>query len=219
MQDDKKKITVLAVLVILIIGVGVFQITRGSSPAPEAAAGDTAETSEAASDGAALTASEGGAPAGPRFALASLPQRNPFKPGRLAPAPTPTPTPQPQPQPLPPAQPERQPRPPRVNGNLPQQSLPPFQVEGLPALPGDSGTVLVPTAPPEPVFAFTLNGVIVGERSAAVFRDSEGNQRLVSVGGSIDGDSQLIAVQKGSATVRFRGKTLRLTMGGNPSEN
>lgn len=57
---------------------------------------------------------------------------------------------------------------------------------------------------------------MTGSKPIAVFSDSNGNQRLVPVGGSLDGDSKVVAVEKGSVTIEHRGKKQRLSLGGNP---
>jgi hypothetical protein len=68
-------------------------------------------------------------------------------------------------------------------------------------------------------FAYALEGIILGPHTAAVFVDSAGNERLVPLGGALDGDTRLVKVEGGRVTVRFHGKELRLTPGGNDSGN
>jgi hypothetical protein len=72
---------------------------------------------------------------------------------------------------------------------------------------GDKGT-------PEPVFDYSLGGVIIGRRNAAVFRDKQGGQRLVTAGSAIDGEATLIDVRPGAVIVDFRGKRLRIEIQG-----
>jgi len=55
-------------------------------------------------------------------------------------------------------------------------------------------------------FAYTLKGVIVGNKPMAVFEDDNGNQRLVPLGGSVDGDSKVVGIEKGKVRIRHRGK-------------
>ncbi|MBS1713781.1 MAG: hypothetical protein JST30_05535 [Armatimonadetes bacterium] len=64
-------------------------------------------------------------------------------------------------------------------------------------------------------FAYQVKGVIVGKKPMAVFEDDNGNQRLVPLGGSIDGDSTVTGVEKGKVRIRHKGKdkTLRLSEG------
>ena len=55
-------------------------------------------------------------------------------------------------------------------------------------------------------FAYTLKGVLVGNKPMAVFEDDNGNQRLVPLGGSVDGDSKVVGIEKGKVRIRHRGK-------------
>ena len=55
-------------------------------------------------------------------------------------------------------------------------------------------------------FAYTLKGVLVGKKPMAVFEDDNGNQRLVPLGGSLDGDSKVVGIEKGKVRIRHRGK-------------
>ena len=72
---------------------------------------------------------------------------------------------------------------------------------------------------PEPVakFSFSVSGVMLGSKPMAVFTDAQGSQRLVMLGGSLDPDTKVISIDKDAVTVRFHGKTLRLTVEGNPN--
>jgi hypothetical protein len=96
----------------------------------------------------------------------------------------------------------------------PTGSLPPV-TGNVP--PNGGGAQIVPGAPLRlpGEFSYTLCGVILGRKPAAVFTDSSGNQRLVQAGGSIDGDSQVISVTQNKVVLRHNGKTLTLTVGGN----
>ncbi len=55
--------------------------------------------------------------------------------------------------------------------------------------------------PKEEEFSYSVSGVITGDRSAAVFVDSKGNQRLISLGGSIDGDATVVGITQSKVTV------------------
>ena len=81
---------------------------------------------------------------------------------------------------------------------------------------GNAQIGVAPSGPDPSAFGYQVSGVIVGSKPAAVFTDSGGNQRLVPVGGSLDGDSKVISIDKGQVTVEHRGKKLRLPLGGNP---
>jgi hypothetical protein len=65
-----------------------------------------------------------------------------------------------------------------------------------------------------PAFGYSVSGVVVGAKPAAVFRDGQGSQRLVTVGGSLDGDTQVKAISLTAVSVSYRGKTLELPIGG-----
>jgi hypothetical protein len=63
---------------------------------------------------------------------------------------------------------------------------------------------------------YSVVGVIQGAKPMAVVDDGSGNQKLVAVGSSIDGDTRLIGVDSSSVSVVIRGKVHRMFMGGNP---
>lgn len=139
-----------------------------------------------------------------------LSPRDPFMPVGTAASPAPTePKPEPKQEPRPtPQRPQTQARPPR--------ELPPFAVSPGP-LPGVGGPVgIQPGAPLRQPgeFSYTVSGVIVGAKPAAVFTDDSGRQRLVTAGGAFDGDSRVVSVTADKVVVRHRGKTLTLSVGG-----
>lgn len=86
-------------------------------------------------------------------------------------------------------------------------------------LPGPNGTAMsgniaiAPITPQAPPFSYQLSGVIQGHKPAAVFTDTEGNQRLVPIGGSLDGDTTLEHVGANAVTVRYHGDAIHLTLG------
>jgi type II secretory pathway component PulC len=61
-------------------------------------------------------------------------------------------------------------------------------------------------------FAYQVKGVIVGKKPMAVFEDDNGNQRLVPLGGSLDGDSKVVAIEKGKVRIRHHGKEKTLDL-------
>lgn len=186
----------LGALGFIIVGVGAFQFMGGSStpvkkkpPVAAPAAADATADNQVKN---------------PAFAMA-LPPRDPFKPpadsGEATPQAKPTlPTPQ-----------AEKPRPRSLGGRLSTEVLP---------SPGGS-TSIAPLNPgvEAPRFGYRLSGLISGRHPAAVFTDSSGAQRLVPLSGSLDGDTQLVAVEKGRAVVSFRGKHLKLSLGGTPDAN
>ncbi len=194
-MDDKKKLAIVGVLAAIVVGIGAFSFLGGGSKSPAKAAVAPPSKKDA------VAAPETKGVPNPEFA-AKLPERDPFKSsGDVAPV-TPAPT-QPKQQSAPP--------PPHMRGNF---------ASAADVLPNANAPLTV--ALPAPVFSYRLAGLILGRHPAAVFMDTadkSASQRLIPIGGSIDGDTQLISVNKGLAVVSFRGKKLRLTLGGTPDAN
>lgn len=212
-MNDKKKLIIMVALGVVVLGVGAFQFTQMSAeePKPQATAkvvektepesGTAPEISDAMK--ALINTGMGG-------------PRDPFAPGNLDPLPNmmpPAPTQQ-----TPPPSPPRNPRP-RFGGSGGfEGQVPPWQ------LPNPNGGASVPagntnlTPIPDPnAFNYSVTGVITGEKPAAVFTDPNGNQRLVTIGGSLSEGSHLVAVERGRVTVRHRGKTMTFNVGGTPN--
>jgi len=235
-MDDKKKIAALAALFIVMIGVGAFQFIKSGSPeapAPKAAtepqtasaktekvASETDPSGKQADEHAEKTenadkadkAEETKTEVDPALvAAARLGKRDPFD-GRqwdkslVRPDNTPAP-----PTIAPPIQ-----RPKRsISGQLP------FDPTKVGVLPEGGGPAITPGGklPNLDEFPYTVSGTILGDRPCVVVTDTEGKQKVVPVGGSIDGDSQVLSISKGKVTVRHRGKTKTFSVGGmNPSE-
>jgi hypothetical protein len=55
-------------------------------------------------------------------------------------------------------------------------------------------------------FAYRVKGILNGPKPMAVFEDDSGNQRLVPLGGSVDGDSKVVGIEKGKVHIRHKGK-------------
>ncbi|HVT11796.1 MAG TPA: hypothetical protein VHE55_05985 [Fimbriimonadaceae bacterium] len=191
MKDNKKLIVVIA-LALVIVCVGAFQFLSSGSSAP-AQTGSKKDSKKAPAN---VVVDEG--PKNPLF-VQNLPVRDPFQ----APASMPT-TPQPQ----------QHPTPPPTNPEPRATQLPPVQIDKI----GGFGNAPLSVQPvPEAKFAFTVSGVMLGTKPMAVFTDAQGNQRLVMLGGSLDPDSTVVSIDKDAVTVRFHGKTLQLTVEGNPN--
>lgn len=228
-MNDKKKMIVIGVLGALLFGVGAFQFVQmGASNEP--AAKKSVAPKEAAKKGAAQqVASEDARPteepqaegkvapeANPiqgLYALMTLPQRDPFseRSGVLEvsdASQTQVQSPRnPPPTYNPPRDPGLDPYRPEIGGTIPN-------------LPGMDAGAGGPNPIPDPnVFAYRLSGVILGKRPAAVFTDGQGNQRLVPLGSSIDENSRVTNVSHGSVTVKHRGETITLNVGGTPNDN
>lgn len=224
MKDDKKKFIVLGALVAVILGVGAFSFLGGGGtppPAPEASKTDKekedAKVAKVDADGNPIVEGEDAEPPKNPLYVADLPQRDPFSEGALAAQkelsglPDPARGPQPAPAQTRPA--------PRPRGRSGGMTIPPFRPGGLTGqLPGvGGGTVSIdPTGPDTSSFSYSLSGTMNGAKKVAVFTDSNGNQRMVPEGGSLDGDSKVVAIDKGSVTIEHRGKKQRVSLGGNP---
>lgn len=214
MTKDKKQIVILATLVVVILAVGAFQF-MAPAPAPatpyvrsDAAEPDDLEGSEegaAGTDEEAVLVDENGNPV-PKLNAAgqqmvALAPRDPFQvPGSEAVVDTP-PTP---PVIAPPI--NSAPRVSVPRGNDPY--VPP--ISGT--LPGGSFSGSGPVAVVESTPNYKVMGVIIGEKPMAVFEDDKGNQRLVPLGGSVDGDTTVTKIEKGKVTLRHRGKDKTLVI-------
>ena len=205
MQDERKKLMIQGVLFGLMLAVGAFQLRPVAAPEP---------TTHSTTAAKLLASQEKDAPAVDVAALAKLPVRDPFEiPSHASPAP------------------ERMDKvgPLPSTSSLPDSRSPSGPFQPMPV----SGTQLVKDSPPaatvapattavsppasEPTFDWRLTGVMIGARPVAIFTDLAGNQRLIQVGSLIDPRSQLVSVDKRSATVVFRGRMLQLSVGGDPN--
>lgn len=239
MKDDKKKLVVLAGLVVVVLGVGVFQFTGMNQPAPAPTAKNESKPEEgsegktAKAEGDTTAGAESGAATGEPGAEATgteakeedpmkqlyamaLPSRDPFQEGVLpnqeeegTAAPTNTKI-------NPPVN-----HTPRVNrGNRgPSIKMPPFNpMQG--SLPPVGGDIQISPGGGAPVAlpndGYTVSGVMTGKKNSAVLSDSQGNQRLVTEGQQLDGDSKVVSVRKGQVVIKRKGKTITLNVGGNP---
>ncbi len=224
LDKDKKKLVIVGVLGVLVLGIGAFQF-MGSSPAP-AKSGATKPT--AMTDAQPEVKPSDGKNDLSKMVASTLPQKDPFQPGTLPDDPSKA-------QPEKPVEPPKAPvvRNPLMRGtrrtgsdfSVPPVSpmtgqLPDPTGQGGPTGPiGANGVGVQKGAPLRQPgeFAYSVNGVVLGSRPAAVFQDDNGNQRLVPVGGSVDGDSRVVSIERGKVTVQHKGKKLTLTMGGGTS--
>lgn len=191
-MDNKKKL-VFGALGVALLGVGAFQFVGGSKDSP------TATAAEPKIDVSKALAQL-------RPSVPPLSPRDPFAPGKLPGA----------------AEPEQRPSEPAkgTGGSKPSMggSQPPINWgDQLPQLGGSQTTEAVPVTPQAPVFPYTLIGVVAGDTPAAVFTDTAGNQRLVTQGGSLDGDSKVVSIERGKVKIQFGKETLTLTIGGTAS--
>lgn len=215
MNNDKKKLMILGVLALLMVAVGAFTFMGGgSSASPEVlttkatgaygegtdpqANGDEATGDEKPTDGI----SEEDRPESGVLALAPFEPRDPFetpssvpKANQITPPPAVTPTAT-HVSPI-------QGNPPRQNSG--NQPFDPNTFGG--GIGGGQNLPPVVVAP-----TFIVKGIILGAKPMAVFEDGQGNQRLVALGGSVDGDTKVVAIEQGKVTVVHKGKRYSLAL-------
>jgi hypothetical protein len=202
MANDKKKLMVLGAMGVVFVGLGVFQFTKasgGDEAAPEA---KPAVTQSASSDNNLVASNDdhkdGDAPQQNNLVTGEYPYRDPFKALVDSNARQPSQT--------------NSVHPVSVASNTTNR-IPPFPGLGG-SLPSADGGKTVPIKPPAPEFGYTLAGVIMGRKPAAVFIDAQGAQHLVQLGGSLDGDTQLVNLDRDGVQLRVKGKDKNLTLGG-----
>ncbi len=224
MNGDKKKMLVLGVLALLLVAVGAFSFLSGGSTGASAelttTKTDDAKTVTGEAEGTEGTdgtkvegegaVAEGlnpdGTPKEGLLAMVPLAPRDPFivpaelddRPKQEEPAKAPVP------------QTSNAPKPLSNNSNYGNEPFsPPNMGESLPPMGGGgigSGT------PVAVVPQYAVKGIILGSKPLAVFQDGSGNQKLVSLGGSIDGDTKVVAIEKGKVTVSYKGKRQTLVI-------
>ena len=225
MKDDKKKLVVIGALATVLLGVGAFTFL-GGGPTPPPAPLEVKKTDGGKEDGTKVSkVDENGnpivgedekePPKNPLYVM-DLPQRDPFQVRPLAGEEfKPIPPTQPLPSPSKPA--PRRPGPRRSYGAGDYGTAPYQPLTGSLPNAGGGSVTLTPSGPDPSAFGYTVSGTMTGgSKSVAVFTDSNGNQRMVPVGGSLDGDSKVLSIEKGSVTIEHRGKKQRLSLGGNP---
>jgi hypothetical protein len=198
-NDEKKKMAILAGLAIGVVTIGATQFMGHRRPPPVA---DPIKHAVADNDQPSASATTG--LKNPQVAD-GLPERDPFQ----APADT-----LPKDVPAPGSKPSEGPKPfphhGRAGGPKPFDPLP--LPGSLPSSkgPGAPGTSLVPTP------NYRCVAVIQGTKPIAVFEDVTGNQKMVRLGGSLDGETKLAEVHGTSVSIEVRGQRRRLSIGGNP---
>jgi hypothetical protein len=203
-MNDKKKLMVLGAMGVVFLGIGVMQFTKGSHSAPQTdaaqpAAAQSTEGSGSSVEKGGINGDASSAPQQNTLVTGAFAYRDPFKAlvdqnARPAPAQ-------------------------QTNSVHPLQvasrTIPPFpgfdKTGDLPQ-PGLGSTV--PIKPPAPEFGYMLAGVIMGRKPAAVFVDAKGAQHLIQVGGSLDGDTQLVSLDREHVTLRVKDQIKTLNLGG-----
>jgi hypothetical protein len=214
-MNDKKKMMVVGALVAALLAVGAFQFM---SPAP----GIVDEGGSDASDPVAANPTPVD-PAAPKkdpvremlisLATGTATPRDPFVPSGELLAEFQNPLTK-----TPPASEAPRPQAPTPSG--PRRSYS-ESIEPLRPMPGD----LRPTAPdgqgisgpiatslPTPgqqnyqEFGYKVKGVIVGTKRMVVLEDSNGSQKLVAEGSSVDGDTTIVGIEGSRVHIRQRGR-------------
>lgn len=208
-MDEKQKIMILVGLGVVFIGFGAYRmLTMNAGPGPVATVAPTDSPAADPADPtnptpAATTANAKDAPKNPAVAF-PLNRRDPFQIPQSVVSMV------------------------RINDVVKTTSTPsaprPMPTSNIHPLPsmgsGSFPKTTVGSAPPKPVapeppaFAYSALGVVVGRVPAVVFVDSQGNQKLVSLNGSIDPDTTVEAISLNQVVVKYFGKTLRLPVGG-----
>lgn len=208
-MDDKQKTMAVGALFVLVIGIGAFQFMGGALSGPREKAKGTKVASADGKTGSTKQGKKGDKGTtvrNPLFA-AALPARDPFEAGHITNAALPEAT-----------DASNKGNRLRIPGNR-NISVPPYEPLGG-RLPSGLPDVRSPgslTKPDE--FTMSLSAVIMGDRPAAVFQDEEGNQRTVTLGGAVDGESRITRIERGRVTVARKGKTVTLTVGAKTNGN
>ena len=209
-MDDKKKLMVLGAMGVVLLGIGAFQFVKSSGSQQPAAAPTPAVTSTPAGSATNTDGNKADDQTPPQqndLVKGAYAYRDPFKPlvdSNPRPPSNPMPTPAPQPG--------------RRNEGIP--NFPGIDKQGgLPNVVATNANngVTVPVKPPAPEFGYRLAGVIMGRKPAAVFIDAQGAQHLVQLGGSLDGDTRLVDLDRDHAVLRVKDQTKNLTLGGGDS--
>lgn len=234
MDKEKQKIVIAAVLAVVVVGVGVFQIPGlmgGDQTTPKTAKKEKVKVS---SDDPIANAGDEPAMKKGDVIATKYAARDPFEPVQLDGSPIPNPV-QPTANPDSTKNPESTPKvakssprsthggsggggitvPPLLPGTPNGPTGPIAQGNGGGAPNGPGGTSLSP-APPlrqpgEPTYS--LSGVVTGDSPMAVVRGDDGKEKIVRIGGSLDRDSKVIGITKGKIVVQTKSKRVILRMG------
>ena len=225
MDKEKQKVVIVAVLGVVVLGVGAFQFMGGGAEEPKKVESPKSKATDILAENADDPLKE----ELKQLISGALAQRDPFEPRAMPMDPTLQQ----------PAQPKQEPQASPSNnmrsasgqriykGNSPS-GIRPFnpQISGLPD-PSQSGVNSqgggnVNVQPGTPLrqpgeVGYNVAGVLVGKKPMAVLQDDSGQQHLVPVGGNVGGDTEIVAIERGKVTVRHKGKIKVLKMEGGAS--
>ncbi len=207
-EKDKKKIVIIGVLAVAVLGIGAWQFSSAKSTPGSKSAKESAKSASQSEPTRETIVAD--------LDMIGLKRRNPFQPSALA-----------EMQPTqaesttvvaPPQASSNGARPsgPRGSSITPDISKYPFTFDGEPSLtPGVELTPGTPLRSPNE-FTYSLVGVVDGPRPVAVFRGDDGTQRMVRLNESVgSNNSKVVGIQNGQVKVQHNGKTITLSVGGN----
>lgn len=210
MGTDKRKFAILAILGLGLVAVGAWQFVGKSGGAPitprqkfrpsgESLVADNSETPENTMDPA----------------IAALPRKDPFAPGKLSPEPTTNKNPK-----VIVAPPDEVAR--AKNAGRPSHGrntgplIPRFDPNNVQVSPIGGGGPSASYSSPNAPSGYELIGVVDGPNPVAVFRSSSGNQTMVKVNGHVGQGGRIVGIKNGRVTVQQGdGSTKTLSVGGN----
>ncbi len=207
MTQDKKKLIVLLVLGFLLLGVGAWQFLSLSSPGEEKAEPKSASKNQTSQ------------PTPPQptnlqqdtpYWLLGTKRQNPFQPKDLPDEEGNTSSP-PQGNMVRPPTSSPKPPAPRVKPNIEIPAVPPPWM--VTPTPPQGETQPKQPAEEEP-FSYVVVGVLDGPKPVAILQSPAGGQQLVRVGDHLGPQTQIIAIEGRTVTVRHKKTILKLTVGG-----
>ncbi len=206
MTQDRKKLVVLLVLGALLLGVGVWQFMSFSS-SQEKQKSPTASQKKASQP---TTPQPGQPPEETPYWLLGTKRQNPFQPKDLPDEEGSGNNP-PQGNMVRPNTSAPKPPAPRVKPNIEIPSVPPPWM----VTPTPSQGQSQPSQPAEEEpFSYIVVGVLDGPKPVAILQSPSGGQQLVRVGDHLGPETQIIAIQGRTVTVRHKKTILKLTVGG-----
>jgi len=206
-SNEKNKIIVVSVLLLVILGVGAFQLTK----APEPVVKDIKLQEQTAIADAVASGIGVGDPVVGENLVAALPQHDPFTPKIIDPALVQAREAQAKQAAERKEQEDREKaEQKRLEAEARNMSNPRSNLQPMQPLPGTiqniSGTNSQNpgASQPEPP-SFKLTGIILGDNPMAVLKDVDGRQRLLGVGDTVQ-DMRVIAISKGKVTLEGQGQ-------------
>jgi hypothetical protein len=199
MTKEKKQYVILGVLGVVVLGVGAFQLTGMNKPSAAASSVDVGSSTANQSavdpelnglrsgNGTEVAANTEEADFNERLKeilKATTRKRDPFSPVDEEDF----------------IKADEKKLPPRPPRGAQVNALNPLQGE-VPLVPGGFDGSSLPSNI-QPVPEYKLKGVLLGNQKLAVLENADGQQKLVPVGGSLDGDTVVSSIEKGKVTIQ-----------------